>query len=304
MREYLDGHDGRLPWSQILDPSRLPIKEFSAVTPDNRRRTARRALQQFWNVGHDYYELAGEANPHPAAEREALFDYLDGHEVVLDLGCGSCENCLWLPDGCSYVGVDISTAGLTLARESTRPAQLVRADGFQLPLDTGCVDVVLSTWVVEHLHDPAATLLEAARVLRAGGLLMIVCSAWDLPYSLPPSVTSDRRLAISIQRLVGQVRSVMDSRHRFDIVREPLALVEAYAPDTDAVHITHSFFLCRFRRAAGLKSGVRHVGEQPGLDPGGAGSAEGGGRHDRSPRHLLTCVSGDRRSGRGCRRAC
>ena len=74
-----------------------------------------------------------------------------------------CENSLWLPEGCLYIGFDISTVGLAVARESNRPALLVRGDGEHLPLATASVDVVLSTWVVEHLHDPGATLMEAMR---------------------------------------------------------------------------------------------------------------------------------------------
>lgn len=222
-------------------------------TGDSRREAARQELHCFWNTSRDYYDLAGAANPQPSAERRVLFDYLKGHEVVLDLGCGGCENALWLPDGCHYVGLDVSTTGLVMAREWARPAGLLRADGMHLPLATGSVDVVISTWVVEHLHEPAETLMEAARVLRIGGLLMLVCSAWDLPYSLPPSVARGRRLEVSVQRLVGQLKSLLDGRHRFDIVREPVSLVEGYAPDTDAVHITQSFFLCRFLRAAGLR---------------------------------------------------
>lgn len=236
-----------------LESGQKPKIEASMETGDSRREAARQELQRFWNVSRDYYLLAGEANPHPSAERRVLFDYLEGHEVVLDLGCGSCENSLWLPDGCHYVGLDVSTTGLAMAREWARPAGLLRADGIHLPLATGSADVVVSTWVVEHLHYPAETLLEAARVLRVGGLLMMVCSAWDLPYSLPPSVAWEQRLTVSVQRLVGQLRSLLDGRHRFDIVTEPLFLAESYAPDTDAVHITQSFFLCRFLRAAGLR---------------------------------------------------
>ena len=235
-----------------FESDQRPDVEAPTETLGSRGEAARQELQEFWNASHDYYELAAQANPRPAEERRDLFDYLAGHELVLDLGCGSCENSLWLPGGCRYVGLDVSTAGLALARESARPAQFLRADGVHLPLAAGSVDAVLSTWVVEHLHDPAATLLEAARVLRIDGLLMIVCSAWDLPYSLPPSVASDRRLALSIRRLVRQFRGLLDGKHRFEIVREPLSLVEGYAPDTDAVHITNSYFLCRFLRAAGL----------------------------------------------------
>ncbi len=77
-----------------------------------RQHDAHQRLIDFWDRSRDYYELAVETNPEAAPEREFLFEFLAGHEKVLDLGCGSCENALWLPQDCRYVGTDVSTTGL------------------------------------------------------------------------------------------------------------------------------------------------------------------------------------------------
>lgn len=219
----------------------------------NRTESTRKAVTRFWNRSREYYRLAAEANAELAPERQLLFSFLEGSELVLDLGCGSCENSLWLPGGCRYVGLDLSSVALILAQEQARPALLVRGDGGQLPFATESVDVVLTTWVIEHLHDPPGTLIEAARVLRPGGLMMMLCSTWDLPYAVPPSLAPGRRVATTLHRLTHTLRSVLDGRHRFELVRDPRLLTEGYVPDADAVHITHSFFLRRFLESVGLE---------------------------------------------------
>jgi SAM-dependent methyltransferase len=210
-------------------------------------------LEQFWNRSRPYYELAMATNPEAAAERLELFGRLGGGERVLDLGSGSCENALWLPEGCRYLGMDISTTALAMADEAGRPGRRVRSDARSLPFADGSFDAVISTWVVEHLHDPGATFAEVARVLRPGGQLLLVGSAWDLPYAIPPSVEPGRRWTVAARRLVRQLRSWLDGRHRFEVVLHPRALREAFVPDADAVHVTQSFLLARYLRALGFE---------------------------------------------------
>ncbi len=216
--------------------------------PEKRRR-----LAAFWDSSRDYYAQAAAANPEASPERRLLLGFLEPGQRILDLGCGSCENALWLPPGTRYVGSDVATAGLALAAEWGRPGMRVRGDGERLPFCDASFDAVLSTYALEHFHDPARTLLEAARVLRPEGLLLLVGSAWDLPYEMPPSLPPRRRLEVAARRLGRQLRSLLDGRHRFDLVESPRVLTEGYVPDADAVHVAQSWLLARFLQAAGLE---------------------------------------------------
>ncbi|HKH47284.1 MAG TPA: class I SAM-dependent methyltransferase [Thermoanaerobaculia bacterium] len=215
---------------------------------DNQRR-----LAAFWDTSRAYYEQAAAANPEATPERQLLLGYLKEGQTIVDLGCGSCENALWVPRDCHYVGFDVSTAALVMANEQGRPGLRVRGDGARLPFASESVDAVLSTYALEHFHDPGRTFLEAARIVRPGGLLLFVGSAWDLPYEMPPSLDPRRRLGVAARRLGRQLLSLLDGRHRFDTVPEPRVLTEGYVPDADAVHVTQSWQLVRFLRAAGLE---------------------------------------------------
>jgi SAM-dependent methyltransferase len=213
---------------------------------------AKRRLDRFWDTRRDNYEQAQAANPEAAPERRLLLARLGAGDRVLDLGAGSCENSLWLPGGCRYVGFDVSTAALAMAGEQGRPGRRVRGDGEDLPFADGSFDAVLSTWALEHFHEPGRTLLEAARVVRPGGHLLLVGSAWDLPWSMPPSLPPASRRRVARRRLARQLRSWRDGGHRFDVVPEPRVLSAGYVPDADAVHVAQSWGLARFLAAAGL----------------------------------------------------
>jgi SAM-dependent methyltransferase len=228
----------------------------------------RRRLSAFWDSSRDYYEQAEAANPEASPERRLLIGHLQPGQRVVDLGSGSCENALWIPRECRYVGFDVSTAALVMAGEKGRPGVRVRGDGENLPFASGSVDAVLSTYALEHFHEPGRTLLEAARIVRPGGLLLLVGSAWDLPYEMPPSLEPGRRLEVAVRRLGRQLLSLLDGRHRFDVVREPRVLTEGYIPDADAVHVAQSYLLVRFLRAAGLEI-LEHRTLPHRPDPGG-----------------------------------
>jgi ArsR family transcriptional regulator len=86
----------------------------------------------------------------------------------------------------SAIGLDLSQQMLNIARRNAAKAGLERlelrhGDIFETRLAAGCADLVVVHQVLHYLSDPAAALAEAARLVGAGGQLLIVDFA---PHSL------------------------------------------------------------------------------------------------------------------------
>ena len=113
---------------------------------------------------------------------DGLLRGLGGGGRVLDCGIGTGAFGLALAKSVvapvRIDGVDISPAMLDRAdRNLDRGSveyRLHRCDVRRLPFDDGAFDAVLGAHLLEHLPDPLAGLSEMSRVLRPGGLLVVV----------------------------------------------------------------------------------------------------------------------------------
>jgi len=108
----------------------------------------------------------------------ALLAMLPREWVVADLGCGTGAMVATLaPHVARVIGVDASAEMLAAAGERTAALDNIelRAGSLEsLPLEDRSVDAALLTLVLHHLPSPATALVEAARVLKPGGRLLIV----------------------------------------------------------------------------------------------------------------------------------
>jgi SAM-dependent methyltransferase len=98
---------------------------------------------------------------------------------ALDVGCGTGALAGRLSrSGFTVTGIDPSQGMLDVMAESEPEVKGVRGDGAELPFEDGSFDVALTVAALHHIADPDAvrrTLVEMARVTRAGGRLVI----WD-----------------------------------------------------------------------------------------------------------------------------
>ncbi len=107
-------------------------------------------------------------------------------EQVLDIGAGTGLMAYEMgaivgPSG-GVTGIDQSGAMLALARErcsSLPQTHFQVADACALPVENGTMDVAVSMQVHEYVPDTDAALAEIHRVLKPGGRVSILDTAWD-----------------------------------------------------------------------------------------------------------------------------
>lgn len=97
---------------------------------------------------------------------------------LLDLGAGTgAAGRAARARGASVVAADLAW-GMLAAAGPERPPSTV-ADALALSFRAGAFDAVVAAFCLNHLEDPAAALVEARRVVRPGGALVLTAYAGD-----------------------------------------------------------------------------------------------------------------------------
>ncbi|MCB2112555.1 MAG: metalloregulator ArsR/SmtB family transcription factor [Parvularculaceae bacterium] len=103
----------------------------------------------------------------------------DRVELFVDLGTGTGRMLTVFSDLYeSGIGFDLSREMLAVARDNLERAGVAHAqvrhgDLFSLPVETGSTDIVCIHHVLHFLAEPGAAVMEAARLLKPGGRLII-----------------------------------------------------------------------------------------------------------------------------------
>lgn len=139
-------------------------------------------VKKTWNAcgeAFDRYTTAADsfaANvERPTIER--LIGDVSGKRV-LDLGCGSGTNSLWLAErGAHVVGLDLSQTMVSLAQERARERSVLadfRVADIREPLPFGETefDVVLSSTALHYVEDIDSTMKDVARVMKPAARLV------------------------------------------------------------------------------------------------------------------------------------
>lgn len=122
--------------------------------------TSQAEVSHFWFRG--FRQFVTPLLARAAAGRTSL--------AILDCGCGTGYNLRLLqPFGAAY-GLDVTAAGLAMARAAGRP--LVRADAARIPFLAGSFDIVTSFDMLQCVPDDEAAAREMVRLLKPGGHLV------------------------------------------------------------------------------------------------------------------------------------
>jgi SAM-dependent methyltransferase len=172
-------------------------------------------MTQLAEILRDRY-FASADHPYKVLEA-AVTARLQPDSTLLDAGCGGTAPMLekYLGRAGRLIGVDSvpfenMTAGL----------ELIQADLAQISLPDGCVDVVMSRSVMEHLADPSSVFAEVHRLLRPGGwFIFLTPNLWDYA-SLASLVIPDGLHARIVSRTEGRAeKDVFPTHYRANTKR-------------------------------------------------------------------------------------
>lgn len=124
--------------------------------------------------------------------------------IVVDACCGTGDLSLeFAAAGAHVLGVDFTHEMVSLAppkatRERT-PAAFAHADALRLPVKSACADVLSVAFGVRNLADAHAGLREFARVVRPGGMVLV------LEFSPPPRGLFGRLYSFYFQHMLPRI---------------------------------------------------------------------------------------------------
>jgi ubiquinone/menaquinone biosynthesis C-methylase UbiE len=211
-------------------PPEVDLKRLAAV----REKRAAEAAAYFKANASEWGRIRSLHAPEREVEEAILRQLTDEPiESLLDAGTGTGRMLeLLAPHAKRAVGIDVSPEMLAIARDtllrgSLPNCQVRLGDTYRLPFEAGGAltgfDVVLFHQVLHYLDDPAAAVAEGARVLRAGGRLLIADFApHDLEFLRDDY--AHRRLGFSDKEVQGW----------FQAAGLKLTAAEAIAPHTDS----------------------------------------------------------------------
>ena len=155
----------------------LDLERLQAV----KAARAAEAAEYFRSNAAHWDEIRGLYVPEAEVET-ALLSLLDGGEIgdFLDVGTGTGRILeIFAPRVRRGVGIDLSHEMLRVARAKLEQAeirncQVRHGDFYNLALPSASFDAAVLHQVLHYAEEPAAAIVEAARVLRPGGRLIIV----------------------------------------------------------------------------------------------------------------------------------
>jgi ubiquinone/menaquinone biosynthesis C-methylase UbiE len=140
-------------------------------------------------------------------------------KVVVDIGCGPGNIFATLPGKPELlIGIDVAPKSLELAKQAGYTTVL--ADATSLPFQSGFADIVVLNAALHHCEDMEAILVEAARLVKPGGLLVTdhdpQLSAWD--YKGLAKLLWNARLVV--YKMMGQGMHKTDSQQQWGLACE------------------------------------------------------------------------------------
>jgi len=163
------------------DPRSRALFDEDSARLDAVRADRAEAAQRYFEAQAQVWDSIRSLHVSEAEVERAIARALGsrGFGTLVDIGTGTGRMIeLFGPRAAQAIGIDRSSEMLRLARVKLETAgvrsSLRQGDMYALPLADGLADCVIIHQVLHYAHDPAAAIVEAARVLAPGGTLLVV----------------------------------------------------------------------------------------------------------------------------------
>jgi len=144
--------------------------------------------------------------------------------MILDAGCGSGETILALTQNTQGIGVDINRERIRDAHKSSKALKklfsFLIADVEKIPFRSKIFDIIICSFVLEHLRNPEKAIEQFASVLKVNGKLYVTTSDAFSPMMLIDRMLPERWLFKF--KLLNALRISRD--RRFYLINHPLKL--------------------------------------------------------------------------------
>jgi len=121
-----------------------------------------------------------------AVYQSLLGPYLKKDVKILDIGCYSADILTVLPKFVDYYGIDSDAQALAIAEKRGAKTFNFNFEQGELPIKEP-FDIIIMAELLEHLKDPERILIQAVRLLKEGGVVLI---------SLPNECTLYHRIKV------------------------------------------------------------------------------------------------------------
>lgn len=254
------------------------IKWISSMDRNNEKliEGLQNKLTEFYKNNSNYYSNINFTSNNWNDKNQLVFqDIIKTARLslnILEIGCGQSNILKFSPDLChKYTGIDFSEALINENKIKYPESNFYKIDNpINYPLESKQYDFIFSTFVIEHCCFPKYFLDECYRLLKPGGILIIMCP--DFINAL--GITS-QRVGLSdgtgrekLQRghildaiLTGFDNKVKNPLHifickwqsklapKFFINIQPRCFEDAFQPDVDAVYITNKYEIIKYYKS-------------------------------------------------------
>ena len=248
-----------------MKPSRK-LRWVSSIDPANQMAlaTLQSKMKAFYECSSSYYQDIDSSewrwNEDPIFLD--IIDRLGSARNICEVGCGSAHLLRARPQlESAYSGCDFSPGLMASNKASFSSADFRQIkDPANLPFSNEAFDAVFSVCVIEHTVYPAQFLDECVRILKAGGLMMLVCpnylgtseltsqragfsagngSTKIRQYRIVDAIVTGWDRKVRIPARCRKLRDSIRSGYGFWVNLTPVCFEDSFIPDVDATYVTY-----------------------------------------------------------------